>query len=50
MAGNRNPNSMLAFLAGAMLVLAIGIGVLGYTDNLPFGEDEAAVEINLPDE
>lgn len=46
--GNRS-NPALAFLAGAALVLAIGIGVLAYTDNLPFQEDEATVEIKLPD-
>ncbi|MGM0584043.1 MAG: hypothetical protein ACQEUZ_05280 [Pseudomonadota bacterium] len=46
--GNRS-NSALAFLAGAALVLAIGIGVLAYTDNLPFQEDEPSLEIKLPD-
>ena len=46
--GNK-PNSTLAFLAGAALVLAIGIGVLAYTDSLPFQEDEPSLEIKLPD-
>ena len=50
---NRNgTNPLLAFIVGALLVVAVGGGILAYTGDLPFagkGDDQAAVTIKLPD-
>ena len=45
-------NPVLAFLVGALAVVAIGGGILAYTGDLPFagaGDDQPSVTIELPD-
>lgn len=49
-ANGGNSNQPLAFIAGAAIVAAVGVAVLAYTGNLPFGEEEQpSVTIQLPD-
>ncbi|MDF2234057.1 hypothetical protein P2H44_15965 [Albimonas sp. CAU 1670] len=50
--GNRNgTNPLLAFIVGALLVVAVGGGILAYTGNLPTGagDDGTSVTVKLPD-
>ncbi|SFH76596.1 hypothetical protein [Albimonas pacifica] len=51
--GNRNgANPLLAFIVGALLVVAVGGGILAYTGNLPTGagaDDGPSVTLKLPD-
>ena len=51
--GNRNgANPILAFIVGALLVVAVGGGILAYTGNLPTGagaDDGPSVTLKLPD-
>ncbi|MGG7567039.1 hypothetical protein ACQ5SO_12870 [Rhodovulum sp. DZ06] len=49
MSNGNGSNPILAFAVGALLVAVCGLGYLAYTDQPPFGPDEASVTIELPD-